>query len=157
MDIDFIPGDGHAVFPGQLLSNLPDRRQTLDNPPNDCARQHANSQPLTQSRATNPNQAGMVITKIEDIFESIADCILDEKKELVIQLKSRVKPENRASQHESLVAKKRAKSDVRKITFPSRSPQEAWKFSRLPSIRMRALLTSMQLHYCGFLNFPTRL
>ena len=157
MDIDFIPGDGDAVFPGQLLSNLPDRRLTFDNPPNDGARQQANSQPLTQSRAPNPNQTGMVITKIEDIFESIAECILDEKKELVIQLKSRVKTENQASHHESVVAKKKARSDVRNITFPSRSPQEAWKFSRLPSIRMRPFLTSMQLHYCGFLNFPTRL
>jgi meiotic recombination protein SPO11 len=80
--------------------------------------------------AVERNQAGAVINKIEDIFESIADCIIDEGKELVIPLKSRPKIKNIANKEHSTRANRVPKIEARNITFPSRSPQEAWKFSR---------------------------
>jgi meiotic recombination protein SPO11 len=74
------------------------------------------------------NSPGAVISKIEDIFEAMTDCILGEKKELTIQLKTRSKTKSKID--DSQLAKKKTKSETKIITFPSKSPQEAWKFSR---------------------------
>jgi meiotic recombination protein SPO11 len=81
--------------------------------------------------AMNRNQAGAVITKIEDIFESVVDCVLDEEKELVIPMKSRGKSKNIVNKDNSTRVNRTPKTETRNICFPSRSPQEAWKFSEL--------------------------
>jgi meiotic recombination protein SPO11 len=69
-----------------------------------------------------------VISKIEDIFEAMTDCVMDEKKELVIPLKTRDKKKSKSD--DLGPTKRRKKSETGTITFPSKSPQEAWKFSR---------------------------
>lgn len=126
-----------------LLSNLPDSPLTSNSP---SGHGHAVRQKKGPSVPTFPlpvertNHAGVVISKIEDIFESIADCMLGEKKELSIQLKSRrgraeITRENQdedQASDETAAKKKRLKDPFRSITFPSKSPQEAWKFSWYP-------------------------
>lgn len=69
------------------------------------------------------SQAGNVIAKIEHIFESLADCVLEKKEELVIQLKTKTVATNRETDSGRFQGK------IRNITFPSRKSGEAWKFS----------------------------
>lgn len=82
----------------------------------------------------NPNQVGEVISKIEDIFESIADSIGDGTGPLVIYLKLR---RRRGSQSVVNGTDKR-----KKIVFPSKSPKEAWRFSRLNIVYSSVILTA---------------
>lgn len=82
------------------------------------------------SRAPASHQVGAVINKIEDIFEGIADCILDEGKELVIPFKSRPKKKTTTDRDGSSQINRGLNSEAEKVVFPSKSPQEAWKFSR---------------------------
>jgi meiotic recombination protein SPO11 len=84
----------------------------------------------TNSSFPNSNRSGVVLCKIEDIFESIADCILDEKKHISIQLKRRGKAKNQTHDADSGVIRDVTDEKVTTVKFPSRSPQEAWKFSR---------------------------
>jgi meiotic recombination protein SPO11 len=116
----------------QLLSNLQNRgrlthEQTTENP--SLERDLLDGADVF-TRAPDPNQTGAVINKIEDIFESIADCILDEGKELVIPLKHRPKKKNLANKDDSTQGDRSSNTEARYIGFPSKSPQEAWKFSR---------------------------
>ncbi|KAI9047190.1 hypothetical protein LZ554_008644 [Drepanopeziza brunnea f. sp. 'monogermtubi'] len=118
-----------------LLSNSPHRHThrltTAADGDNDS---QVNSQVHVHvTRAPKSNQLGLVISKIEDIFESITDCLLDEKKELVIQLKSRSKSKSKSNkpQYEQDGGDgdgdgdgEREKST--KITFPSKNAKEAW-------------------------------
>jgi meiotic recombination protein SPO11 len=90
--------------------------------------------PPMQDALPNRNTAGAVITQIENIFESITDCLLDDKNEFTICLKTR--PRRNAQEDEANNGKKRLMSGVRKVTFPNRNPKEAWKFSRC-SLRRR--------------------
>ncbi|RKF57372.1 Meiotic recombination protein rec12 [Erysiphe neolycopersici] len=89
------------------------------------------------------DQAGITITKIEQIFESLADCIL-EKKELVIHLKIR---ENSNTINERLKSLGTLyKEKTRKVCFPSRNPREAWKFTvllRILELSHEALVTGI--------------
>jgi meiotic recombination protein SPO11 len=123
MDFDLLSGFINANDTGsspQLLYNLQDKGKLTPEQlaENDCILESGDS-----------NQRGAVITKIEDIFESIADCILDEGKELVIPLKTRPKNKNIASQDGPTKVNRTVNAEARNITFPSKSPQEAWKFS----------------------------
>ncbi|KAH8805768.1 Spo11/DNA topoisomerase VI subunit A [Xylogone sp. PMI_703] len=111
----------------------------------DLAVDHPNSQPTV----VMPIRAGEAISKIEDIFESIADSINDGKRPLAIHLKSRP----RGTREVSDVI------NARKINFPSKSPQEAWRFTvllRILELSHEALVTgivitkrfaSLILHY----------
>jgi len=118
METGFIPGllTDSEPLTGDLLSNLPRRELTHDSRADPESREES-----TFITRPNPNQAGAVISKIEDIFESVADSILHEKKELVIQLKTRKR--TKKQNPDSL-------PDTKLIRFPSKSPQEAWKFGR---------------------------
>ncbi|EHK97930.1 putative Meiotic recombination protein rec12 [Glarea lozoyensis 74030] len=90
-----------------------------------------------------PNTAGSVITKLEDIFESITDCLLEKNKELTICLKTRPP---KVTQEDETGNRKRLMSGVRKITFPSRNPKEAWKFTallRILELSHEALVTGV--------------
>ena len=126
MDFDLLSGFLAESQP-DLLSNLQSRRQTDD--------RHATTEDPTRMRPSN--QAGAVISKIEDIFESIADCLLDEKKELVIRLKTRGKPGTHIHDLLTSTIKSLPTSEARTIKFPSKSPQEAWKFSTFRSPRVK--------------------
>jgi len=108
---------------GDLLTNLPRRELTHDSRAGPKSREES-----TFMTRPSPNQAGAVIAKIEDIFESVADSILHEKKELVIRLKTRKRAKSGSSAPSDGVIKNG--SDTKLIRFPSKSPQEAWKFGR---------------------------
>lgn len=80
-------------------------------------------------------QSGAVIAKIEDIFESMVDCLLGGRNELVISLKSR------------RTTKDSVTSDSRKISFPGKTQSEAWKFSLwYSSMGCMNSAYSLQLH-----------
>lgn len=104
-----------------LLSNLPN--STLTQADEEFDHEMSNEH-VQVTRNVNPNQAGAVISKIEDIFESIADCLLEEGKELVIELKSRSKSKDRVEDG----GVEEVRRTTRKIRFPSRNQKEAWKF-----------------------------
>ncbi|EPQ62446.1 Bgt-361 [Blumeria graminis f. sp. tritici] len=71
------------------------------------------------------NQANTVISRIEYVFESMVDCILGSKKELVIQLKFRTDLGKGFPSSDDSTQK------LRNIIFPSKNPREAWKFTVL--------------------------
>ena len=132
MDFDLFSGflDDHHDSPSpQLLSNLQSRGKLTHE-------QIAEVPSLAHkvldrsSRAPASHQVGAVINKIEDIFEGIADCILDEGKELVIPFKSRPKKKTTTDGDGSSQINRGLNSEAQKVVFPSKSPQEAWKFSR---------------------------
>lgn len=81
-------------------------------------------------RRNNNTQAGAVITKIEDIFESLIDCITNEKKCLVLRLKSRGKPGRRALDSATGAIINTENMEAKEITFPGKTQKEAWKFGR---------------------------
>ncbi|PMD37215.1 DNA topoisomerase IV, alpha subunit [Hyaloscypha variabilis F] len=134
MELDLLYGfigDHESGTSPQLLSNLHDRRKlTPEQIAEDPALEDGDSNGLNDE-AAYPTQRGVVITKIEDIFESIADCILDEGKELVIPLKTRPRNITVANKDDPTKINSSASAESRKITFPSKSPREAWKFTAL--------------------------
>jgi meiotic recombination protein SPO11 len=137
MDFDFLSDvltDNPPEVTGNLLQDLQDRPLTSNKQGNgeDGFQERAAQREIPAPNGTigSSNQAGAVISKIEDIFESIAESILDQKKEIVIRLKSRQKPGNQKIANQNGPAE--AQNEVR---FPSRSPQEAWKFGEFAIIR----------------------
>jgi meiotic recombination protein SPO11 len=134
MDLDLLADfstDHQASLTGTLLSNLPTRELTHQNATGDIFPPYA---PTILDRATNlnvpdPNIAGAVITKIEDIIESIAESILDEKKEMVIRLKTRKKAGMQVHDSNTGTIENLQDDQMKSIRFPSKSPREAWKFS----------------------------
>ncbi|RKF78682.1 Meiotic recombination protein SPO11 [Golovinomyces cichoracearum] len=98
---------------------------------------------IEQHRLGQPqSQAGLVITKIEHIFETIADCILEKKKELVIQLKTKSK----AKETNEILNIGIPEEKIRNVTFPSRKPREAWRFAvllRILELSHEALVTGI--------------
>ncbi|PMD12317.1 DNA topoisomerase IV, alpha subunit [Hyaloscypha hepaticicola] len=134
MDFDLLSGfhDGHQDGTShQLLSNLQSRGRLTHE-------QSAEVPSLAHDvldgslRPLDSNQVGAVINKIEDIFEAIADCILDEGKELVIPFKTRPKKKTTTNDRDgSSKINRSLNSEAQKVVFPSKSPQEAWKFTAL--------------------------
>lgn len=97
------------------------------------------------------NQAGAVIAKIENIFESITDSVLNEKNQLVISLKAR--PRSRAQRDEAIT-----KTSVRNITFPNKNPKEAWKFSKSSDPQYGTIANICQkLSYFEYWSFHMKL
>lgn len=93
--------------------------------------------PASASNSVLSNQTGAVIAKIENIFESITDVLLDRSKEkknqFTIQLKtrSRARKEDEDDEpgEENAESKRRSKKmEFRSVCFPSRNAKEAWKF-----------------------------
>ncbi|KAK0128751.1 hypothetical protein ONS95_000704 [Cadophora gregata] len=142
MDVDFLSECLQNGLPSQgketLLSNLPHSALTQA----DDYDQNISNNEVLVTRTVNPNSAGAVISKIEDIFEAIADCILAEGKELVIELKSRSKSKTQVEAD----AMEGPKGRMRRITFPSRNQKEAWKFTallRILELSHEALVTGV--------------
>ncbi|TVY87160.1 Meiotic recombination protein, partial [Lachnellula willkommii] len=136
MDFDLLSGylaDPQPSLPQTLLPHLPNSSLT---PQNTVSR--PNNRPPTASSGSSPvtrNSPGAVISKIEEIFEAMTDCLLGEKSELVIQLKTRSKTKAKSDAKEdddddAPSRRKKARPETRTITFPSTSPQEVWKFNR---------------------------
>jgi meiotic recombination protein SPO11 len=131
MDLDLFSNllrDDPSPSSGSLLPNSTDRILTYNSTVSgQNIFDHASGTRASTTAAQDPVQTGRVISKIENIFESITDCILDQKKELVISLRSR--PKCKSSDSEDSTSDANSKSEIKKITFPSKSQQEAWKFS----------------------------
>jgi meiotic recombination protein SPO11 len=134
MDVDLLSDiltEGPHILTGNLLQNLPDRSLTRngENTPSNNLQDQA-TQRVDPDFTLSPGnciQAGAIISKIEDIFELIADGILQQKQEVVIRLKPRRKPGN---QNIPAVRSGHGREQI-EVKFPSKSPQEAWKFSEL--------------------------
>jgi meiotic recombination protein SPO11 len=156
MDFDLISGfisDHEVQTSPSLLSNSQDRRRLT---PEQIAEDPALEDIELNDEIPNPTQRGVAITKIEDIFESIADCILDEGKELVIPLKSRPRNKTVANTDDSTKVNTATSIDPRKITFPSKSPKEAWKFSKWRVCGSCRWLMR-QLHFFEYWSSPMKL
>jgi len=113
-----------------LLSDLPTSSLTPQNAAFKSNDPAGESPAPSGPSLINQNAPGAVISKIENIFEAMTDCILGEKKELTIQLKTRNKTKTKSDDAQSTKKKAKPNPETRTITFPSKSPQEAWKFSR---------------------------
>lgn len=92
---------------------------------------HADSLAISQGSPRNNNfQAGAVITKIEDIFESLFDCINNEEKRFVLHIKSRGKNGRQTLDTATGVIRNTGNVETKEITFPGKTQSEAWKFSK---------------------------
>lgn len=92
---------------------------------------HADNSDVAQGARRNNNfQAGEVITKIEDIFESLLDCIINEKKCLVLHIKSRARNSRHTIDAATGAIKNTGNVETKEITFPGKTQKEAWKFSK---------------------------
>lgn len=129
MDIDPILdvlAENPSELEGDLLSNVPGKLLTQNRSEReldhlDLRRESSNS----NVNVCNPIQAGAVVSKVEDIFENIANAVLLQNSDVVIRLKSRRNSTRQGSG--TIVGHPKDEIEVR---FPSRSPQEAWKFSK---------------------------
>ena len=156
MDSDLLAdilNDGQPALPGNLLSHLPERTLTLD----EFNVQTTASTSGSSSGTVNHSQAGAVVSKIEDIFERVADCILDEKKEVAIKLRTRAKQSAMVMDSTTGTIKSVPDDETRTVKFPSKSPKEAWKFSKWWK-SLGVMFTDLkQLPCSGFSNSPTKL
>ena len=122
MDLDLLSDiltDHQPALTGNLLSHLPDK---LTNESTDT---YVGSSHGIISH--DQNLAGAVISKIEDIFESIADSILH-KDEMTIKIKTRKTTGKKAHNAETGVIETLPDEIMRSVKFPSTSPNERWKF-----------------------------
>lgn len=90
---------------------------------------HALSLEHRQSAFRSNAKAGFVISKIEEVLESMIDCFLKDGKELVIELKSNRKGGSATSSNAE--TKQRKTSGITSVRFPGKSEHEVWKFSKL--------------------------
>ncbi|KFZ04244.1 hypothetical protein V502_10298 [Pseudogymnoascus sp. VKM F-4520 (FW-2644)] len=107
----------------------------------------SDSQAISQGAPRNNNfQAGAVINKIEDIFESLLDCITNEKKCLVLRIKSRGKNGRQTLDAATGAIKNIGNVETKEITFPGKTQKEAWKFAallRILELSHEALVTGI--------------
>ncbi|KAG0646636.1 Meiotic recombination SPO11 [Hyphodiscus hymeniophilus] len=85
--------------------------------------------PFKGHRTANCSQAGAVVSKIEDIFEKVAQCILDEEKEVSIKIKTRGKQSAIDYDANTGIITSKSTDEMKTVQFPSKSPKEAWKFT----------------------------
>ncbi|TVY31925.1 Meiotic recombination protein, partial [Lachnellula occidentalis] len=150
MDFDLLStylADPQPSLPRTLLPHLPNSSLT---PQKAASRPNGNPPTASGSSPVTRYSPGAVIAKIEDIFEVMTDCMLGQKSELVIPLKTRRRKPKAASDGDSgdnaPSTRKKAKSDTRIITFPSKSPREVWKFTallRILELSHEALVTGI--------------
>ncbi|APA06045.1 hypothetical protein sscle_01g008150 [Sclerotinia sclerotiorum 1980 UF-70] len=85
-------------------------------------------------------QTGSAISKIEEIYEAMTDCIIGRRKQFSFDLKSRnLSPRNASEDNNELPI-----SRSRVVQFPNASPREAWKFTallRIVTLSHEALVT----------------
>ncbi|PQE23868.1 meiotic recombination spo11 protein [Rutstroemia sp. NJR-2017a BBW] len=122
----------------QLLRNSPDSGLTSRSTPWNSDDEKGNSGSILElvnssagrddhlePRPPSPSlyQTGLAITRIEELIEAMADCILGKRNKLTIKLKSR------SSRGANPTVD--SKQNTRSVNFPSTSPREAWKFITL--------------------------
>ena len=102
------------------------------------------SQPLmvTNHRA----RAGSIIAKLEDMLETVVDCMLAEKP-LVIRLKTRTKSTRQILDPVTGVLKNHGSADAKEISWPGKTQREAWKFCKLPGQVFAKLQSRRQLTF----------
>lgn len=132
MDCDLLNFWHDASSNNSLLHNSPYTKLISQNQfgtsfPED----HTDSPHISQgARRSNTFQAGEVITKIEDIFESLLDCIINEKKCLVFHIKSRAKSGRQTLDAVNGAIRNAGNVETKEITFPGKTQKEAWKFGK---------------------------
>ncbi|KAI6249189.1 hypothetical protein HI914_02552 [Erysiphe necator] len=93
------------------------------------------------------DQAGIIIAKIEQIFESIVDCILEGKAMMIhLKIRENSKLKNKPLQISTSSSSSTNEEKTRKVCFPSRNPSEAWKFTvllRILELCHEALVTGI--------------
>jgi hypothetical protein len=128
--MDYSPtfGDGRYLLPNLSSKGLTSAEQRPSGKPPEAS---ANKVFVSQSSLVPKlnMQPGSVISKIEDILQQMVDCIIDEKKELVLHLRARVRSGNEVLDAANGAIKSSAMMEARAIRFPGRTAQEAWKFS----------------------------
>jgi hypothetical protein len=144
MDLD-IPSEltEESSTSTQLLRNSPDSRLTSRSTPFNGDNEKGNSGSILElvnpgaarddhfePRPPSPSlyQTGLAITRIEELIEAMADCILGKRNKLTIKLKSRAS--RGANSTEDF------KRNTRSVNFPSTSPREAWKFGEFAILLM---------------------
>lgn len=81
---------------------------------------------------------GDVMTKVEKIFEAMLDSLLDQSSEMAVTLRTRHK------QHDEEDVMHNARSyRTRRLAFPGRSENEAWRFSTHQSISLPDIETNV--------------
>jgi meiotic recombination protein SPO11 len=132
MDCDFLnfwhdASSNKPLLPDSQCSKLISQNQLATLPQEN----QTDSPDISQGARRNNNfQAGEVITKIEDIFESLLDCIINEKKCLVLHIKSRAKSGRQTIDATTGVIRNVGNIETKEITFPGKNQKEAWKFSK---------------------------
>ncbi len=74
-----------------------------------------------------------VVQKIEKVFETFTDALLAKKNELAVSLKTRKKATNTSAASAANVTYDDTSLTERRICFPGKSEDEAWRFSMIPS------------------------
>ncbi|OBT91378.1 hypothetical protein VE01_10591, partial [Pseudogymnoascus verrucosus] len=148
MDHDLLNLYQDASSDRLLLHNSPYDKLISQNQLNVSSQQnHADSQLISQGAPRNNNlQAGEVITKIEDIFESLLDRIINEKKCLVLHIKSRGKKGGQTLDAATGAIRNTRNVETKEITFPGKTQKEAWKFAallRILELSHEALVTGI--------------
>lgn len=164
MEIDLLSdilGENTSPFYPQLLQGLPTNKLNATDP--ELASSSVLGPPKSSTQraprpGSNPNQTGVVITKIEDILDTITDCILAGKKELVIELKSRSSQKKKDFDHDVDMYRK-LRTSIRKIRYPSKCPTEAWRFGMSRTLNPYRVTgtDNPQLHYVVSSSYHTKL
>jgi len=128
--MDYLPtlGEGRYLLPNLSSKGLISAEQRLSRRPPKASANNGLVSPSSLVPKLNM-QSGSVISKIEDILQQMVDCIIDEKKELVLHLRARVRSGNEVLDAANGAIKSSAMMEARAIRFPGRTAQEAWKFS----------------------------
>ena len=120
MNSDLLPdifNVGEPLLSDGLLSHLPKDTLII----NDTA--------ASSSGLSSKSRPGAVVSKIENIFEKVTGCILDEKQRVSIKFRTRGKASMTAKDPITGIVKTLAKDETKTVHFPSKSSKEAWKFS----------------------------
>lgn len=132
MDLDLLHLWKDTSPDNSLLSHSPNDKLISRNQPAASSTEDHTNGPAIPQRAVKYNnfQAGAVITKIEDIFESLLDSIINEKDCLVLHIKSRGKNGRQTLDAATGVIRNTENVEAKEITFPGKTQNEAWKFSK---------------------------
>lgn len=132
MDYDLLNLWKDASLDNSLLSDLPHDKLISNNQlATSSSEAQAAGSDVSRGAPRNYNfQAGAVITKIEDIFESLLDCIINENDCLILHIKSRGKNGRQALDAATGAIRNTENVEAKEITFPGKTQKEAWKFSK---------------------------
>lgn len=126
-DVSFLELAGNRLASSPITSNPP---QAYSPPVRISQARHVDmSQPLRMTN--NQAGAGSVIAKLEDILETVVDCMLAEKP-LVIHLKTRSRSTRQLLDPVTGVLQNDGSAEGKEISWPGKTQREAWKFCELP-------------------------